>query len=146
MKNILIGLIALIALESCKNGSGKVISQSDRLKKLWVASSVKHDGVVVYATGGTSNALPGYGSFTLNLTNDTATLIDVDGTTITGKWEVSSDGIKLTLSGLSPVPDGTGGTIEYTVDELTDTQLTITRVTTNAKTGGKKATYVLVVK
>ncbi|GAB4034256.1 putative periplasmic lipoprotein [Spirosoma jeollabukense] len=145
MKKIILGLLTLFALSGC-GGSTTVVSLTERITKLWIASSVRHDGIAVYTTGATSNVLPSYASFTLNLSTGTVTLVDLDGIAITGKWEVSADEKKLILKGLNPPPNGTAGIIEYTIDSLSDTQLTLSRTTNNAKTGGKVATYFLTVK
>lgn len=145
MKKFILLFVVLLAIHACKKGAD-VVSLADRIKKAWVASSVKHNGTTVYTAGTSNNALPGYSSFALNLSTSTVTLTDLGGTATTGQWEVSADEKKLTLKGLNPIPDGTNGIVEYSIDNVTDTQLILTRTTTNAKTGGSVATYVLVIK
>ncbi len=131
-----IGLFAL----SCKTS---VVPVSEKIKKTWTAQTVKEGSAVVYTKGGTSTK-PGYSNFVLNLLiAPSVTLKDFDGNTFTGQYELVGD-TQLVLKNLSPVPTGTGGTITFTINSVTDTALDITRTTASQKTGGTINQYSLV--
>jgi hypothetical protein len=115
---------------------------SDKLKKVWIIQTVKENSTLVYTKGATSN-IRNYSTFRLDLSNPSAVSItDYDGLTFTGQYEVSSD-TRLVLKNLNPQPTGTNGTIEFTINSMSDTQLDLTRITTNPKTGGTTNQYVL---
>lgn len=142
MKKIAILLFACsFFIFSC--GKEKVVPVSDKIKKNWVASTVKEGGTIVYTKGAANNAKPGYSSFQLRLlAAPSATLVEFDGNTFSGQYELTGD-TKLTLKNLSPAPTGTGGTIEFSIDLISDTQLILTRTTPSQKTGNTTNTYTL---
>ncbi len=143
---ILFGLTALVLFAAaCKP---KVVPLSEKIAKTWTVGTVKENSTVVFTKGGASNVKPGYSAFKLVLTNangtQTATLTEVDGSTFTGTWELSSDEKRLTLRNLNPQPTGTNGVIEYTINgDVTDTQLNLTRTAASLKTGGTINDYQL---
>jgi hypothetical protein len=142
MKKIAIILVSFVLFAlSCKT---TVVPVSDKIKKTWTASIVKEGSATVYTKGGASNIKPGYSSFTLNLLiAPSVTLKDVDGNTFTGQYELVGD-TQLVLKNLNPVPTGSGGTITFTINSVTDTALDITRTTVSPKTGGTINQYMLV--
>lgn len=144
MKKIAILLFACsFLIFSC--GKDKVVPVSDKIKKNWVANTVKEGTAIVYTKGAASNSKPGYSSFQLRLLGaPSATLVEFDGNSFSGQYELTGD-TKLTLKNLSPAPTGTGGTIEFTIDSITDSQLILTRTTPSQKTGGTTNTYTLAV-
>lgn len=132
-----IGLFAL----SCKT---KVVPVSEKIKKTWTANIVKEGSTVVYTKGAPTNLKAGYSSFVLNLLiAPSVTLKDFDGNTFTGQYELVGD-TQLVLKNLNPVPTGSGGTITFTINSVTDTALDITRTTASQKTGGTINNYALV--
>lgn len=149
MKKIAILFVSLVslALSSCKE---KVVPVSEKIKKTWTANIVKEGITTVYNKTVTAQTTkPAYSSFTLNLLiAPSVTFKDVDGNTFTGQYEVVFDEKekkdKLVLKNLTPVPTGTGGTIEFTINSVTDTALDITRTTASQKTGGTINNYNLV--
>ena len=144
MKKIAILLFACsFLIFSC--GKEKAVPVSDKIKKNWIANTVKEGSTIVYTKGAANNAKPGYSSFQLRLlASPSATLVEFDGNTFSGQYELTGD-TKLTLKNLSPAPTGTGGTIEFTIDSITDTQLILTRTTPSQKTGGTTNIYTLTI-
>ncbi len=144
MKKIAILLFACsFFLFSC--GKEKAVPLSEKIKKNWVANTVKEGTAIVYTKGAASNTKPGYSSFQLRLlAAPSATLVEFDGNTFSGQYELSGE-TKLILKNLSPAPTGTGGTIEFSIDSITDTQLVLTRLTPSQKTGGTTNTYTLTI-
>lgn len=144
MKKIAILLFACsFLIFSC--GKDKTVPVSEKIKKNWIANTVKEGSAIVYTKGAASNTKPGYSNFQLKLlTSPSATLVEFDGNSFTGQYELVGD-TKLVLKNLSPAPTGTGGTIEFTIDSINDTQLILTRTTPSQKTGGTTNTYTLTV-
>ncbi|WP_337042857.1 hypothetical protein [Emticicia sp. 17c] len=143
MKKIAVLLFACsFFIFSC--GKTKTVPVTEKIKKNWTASTVKEGSAIVYSKGAANNTKPGYSSFQLRLLLAPAvTLIEFDGNTFSGQYEVVGD-TKLVLKNLSPVPTGTGGTIEFTIDSINDTQLILTRTSASQKTGNTINTYTLV--
>ena len=142
MKKIAILLVSFgfFAL-SCKT---KVVPVSETIKKTWTAQIVKEGSATVYTKGAAANTKPGYSSFVLNLLiAPSVTLKEADGNTFTGQYELIGD-TQLVLKNLNPVPTGTGGTITFTINSVSDTELKITRTTASQKTGGTINDYTLV--
>jgi energy-coupling factor transporter ATP-binding protein EcfA2 len=134
--------ILLIGMSGC--GKTKVAPLSERIAKNWSANIVKEGSTTVYTKGASTNAKPGYSQFRLNLSSQTSvTLIEFDGNSFAGQWEISTDEKTLTLKNLNPQPTGTGGTIAYTIGEITDTSLRLTRTAASAKTGNTVNDYTL---
>jgi hypothetical protein len=67
----------------------------------------------------------------------------LDNQTFTGQWEVQED-TKLILKNLSPHPTGTNGIIEYSITQLSDNALKLTRTATSVKTGNTLNNYELI--
>lgn len=135
-------LVAPLLLLGCGSPT-KVTPVSERMAKVWTASKVNQNTTTVYTKGGTANTVPGYSNFRLDLSSSaTVRFIEFDNNTFTGTWSVPSDN-RLVLTGLTPAPTGTGGTIEFTIGTLNDTQLELTRTTASPKTGGSLNTYTL---
>ncbi|CAG5009263.1 hypothetical protein DYBT9275_04457 [Dyadobacter sp. CECT 9275] len=134
--------ITLLA-SGCKK---KVKPLSERIAKTWTAESVDHATTVVYTRGGSANSWPGYSDFRLILTTasgvNSATLTEWNKDSFTGTWELEGD-TKLILKNLVPVPTGTSGTIEFTINSIDDSKLVITRLSTSKKTGDTINKYTL---
>lgn len=146
MNKIIISLLigSVFLFTGCKKT--KVASIAERIAKIWVISVAKEGSTLVYQTGNASNPRPGYSGFTIEIASTgTVVFVDFDGTRFSGNWEVIGEN-KLVLKNLSPQPTGSGGTIEFTINELTDASLTLTRTTASNKTGGTVNNYVLVVR
>lgn len=126
-------------LASCKGKTPEPTTE-ERMKKSWTAQSVTENGTSVYANG--SGTRPGYSQFQLNLASPpSVTYRSVDGQTFTGTYSIS--GTTLTLTGLTPQPTGTNGTISFNISNLTDTGVTLTRTTADPKTGNSTNVYTL---
>ncbi|QHW01598.1 hypothetical protein GJR95_38050 [Spirosoma endbachense] len=121
-------------------------SLSERIRQVWTVNIAKENSTTVYTKGGTGNPKPGYSQFKLDLTQEqTVRLTEVDNNTFVGTWALSADNTKLTLSGLTPQPSGSNGTIEYTVDsDASETVLNLNRLSQNLKTGSATTRYELI--
>ena len=139
-------LIALTAVFYVLTGCGKeppAVPVSERIKNNYVAASVLEGSTTVYTAGGTSNTKPGYSAFRIDLSSPPAVrLTSVDGTVSTGTYAVVGDN-QIVLSGLTPQPTGTNGTMTFTISELGDGTVTLTRTTPDAKTGNTTNVYKL---
>lgn len=142
----LLGIILMLSLMAAGCSKDKVKPLSERIAKAWTAQSVKEGTVVVYTRGGSSNTRPAYSSFRLTLTNasgvQTATYTEFDGNTFTGTWALEGE-TTLVLSGLTPAPTGSGGSLKFTITSINDTQLVLTRLTASPKTGNTTNEYTL---
>jgi hypothetical protein len=139
MRNItLFFVFALIVMVGGCSGCGnKTKPVSELVAKAWSAQTVREASTLVYTKGGTNNIKAGYSNFKLDLSSATnVTYKEFDGNSFTGN--------KLTLSNLNPKPTGTDGTIEFTINSYSDSQLDITRTTSSQKTGGTLNNYALV--
>ncbi|WP_332368319.1 hypothetical protein [Spirosoma telluris] len=133
--------ILMLLVMAC-GGKETTVPVSDKVKKAWTAQTVKENSTLVYTKGATSN-IRNYNGFRLDLSNPPAVSItDYDGLTFTGQYEVPSD-TRLVLKNLNPQPTGTNGTIEFTINSVSDNQLDLTRVTSSPKTGGTTNQYAL---
>nr|WP_293835625.1 hypothetical protein [uncultured Arsenicibacter sp.] len=144
-KTSLVAFSLLVGLFVIMSGCKKPVTPpvSERIAKAWTARIVDENQTTVYTRGGTNNVRPGYSSFKIDLSSaTTASLVEFDGSKFTGQWSVPSD-TRLVLSNLNPQPTGTNGTIEFTINSLTDTELKLTRTTASQKTGGTINVYTL---
>jgi hypothetical protein len=144
-KNITLCLFAafVIILNSCGT---KIPPVETRMAKIWTVSTVTENAVEVYKSGSATNAKPGYSSYRLDLsTKPTAILKDVDGGTYTGKYTIIG-GNKLSITGLTPEPTGTGGNLDFSITGLDDKATTVILSATQnyPKTGNTKNVYTLV--
>ena len=136
--------IILLGLFGCKGNSDKVLPVAERIQKVWSVQSVKEGSSTVFTRGGTTNTKPGYAVFRLELaSSNLVRFTDFDGVTVTGTWSVSADEKMLALTGLTPTPTGTNGSISFTISSLTDTSLIIVRTSTSLKTGNTINEYIL---
>lgn len=145
-KTYLSALFCVLALAiffvGCKKPV-KIAPVADRIAKAWTARKVDENSTTVYTKGGSNNVRPGYSNFRLDLSSKTSvTLVDFDGNRFTGTYTVPSD-TRLVLSGLTPQPTGTNGTIEFTIGTLSDTEVVLTRTAASQKTGGTINIYTL---
>ena len=139
---LLFSLTVLTLLAGC--GKTPVTPVSDLIKKNWTARIVTEGGTPKYTAGATSNPTPGYSKFALNMSSPpNVTLTTVDGSTFTGKYELSSDNKTITLSGLTPVPTGSNGTISFTITSVTESELVLARTSLDPKTGNSNNVYTL---
>ncbi len=150
MKNLTILLLAL-TFAACKKSTStpapapvvKAPTVAEKIKKSWSANQVTEGSTVVFTKAGATNTKPAYTKFRLDLSNAaSATLTEFDGNAFTGTWEVVSDKT-LILKGLTPLPSGSNGTIEYSITEASATVLKLSRTTESAKTGGQSVAYIL---
>ena len=123
----------------------KVAPVSERIAKVWTASSVKENSTEVYKTGGSANTKPGYSTYKLDLSAPPAvTIREIDGGTYTGTYTVTAT--MLSIKGLTPQPTGTGGNIDLSITSLSDDgkNLTLTSTTPYPKTGNTTNIYTLI--
>jgi hypothetical protein len=128
MKQFIVFLFA-ISVMACSGGGDPaptptpppppVVSVATLVKKAWTVNSAQWDGVTKYDKSSTSNVVQGYSQYKLDLsTAGSVTLTEFDGKIFTGTYTVATDGLSLTLNGLTSAegaPTGTGGTISYTI-------------------------------
>ncbi len=121
-------------LSACGTKAPAVVPVADRIKKSYTAESVTEGATVVYTRTGTSTK-PGYSQFLLDLSSPpTVRYRAIDGTLFTGTYAIVGD-TQLVLSNLTPQPTGTTGTITFTISDLADGSVTLTRTTADPKTG-----------
>jgi hypothetical protein len=133
-------LLAVVLMNSCKKAPKPL---SEQIAKTWSAQTVREGSTVVYTKGATTNTKPAYDRFRLDLSNPTAArLTEFDGTTFAGAWELINDKT-LVLKNLTPMPTGTTGSIEYSIQTASESELRIVRSTASAKTGGTINDYTL---
>ncbi len=131
---------ALLLVTAC--GGPKADPLEEQLKKVWTAQTVRENNTLVYSRGGASNAR-NYTRYRLDLSNPpSAALTDWDGLTFIGQYELQGS-TQLVLKNLTPQPTDTNGSIEFTINSASDTQLDLTRSTASPKTGGSSNQYVL---
>ncbi len=134
-------LLGVCFLTNCKKPSGDP-SPEEKAKKIWVADRVSENSTVVYERNG-STQIRNYSAFRLDLSSPpSAILTEVDGTILRGQYEIRGRN-QLLLSGLTPIPTGTDGSISYTMT-FVDEVLELVQTTSNLKTGHTKNTYRLV--
>lgn len=144
-KTSFIAFFSVITLFSLLTGCKpkKVAPVSERIAKVWTAQKVDENSATVYTRGATAN-VRNYASFRLDLSKPPAvTYTEFDGNTFTGQYSVPSDN-RLVLTGLTPSPTGvTNGTVEFTISDLTDNSVKLTRTTASQKTGNTTNAYTL---
>ena len=127
MKQFLL-LLLTISVLACGGGGDPAptptpptptVSVATLVKNVWTVSTAQWDGVTKYDKAGTANVVQGYSQYKLDLsTAGSVTLTEFDGKIFTGTYTVATDGLSLTLNGLTSAegaPTGTGGTIIYTI-------------------------------
>ena len=144
-KTSLIAFLSVIALSNLLTGckKAKVAPVSERIAKVWTAQKVDENSVTVY-TKGVTPFVRNYSSFRLDLSKPPAvTYTEFDNNTFTGQYSVPSDN-QLVLTNLTPSPSGiTNGTITFTIGDLTDSSVKLTRTTASQKTGNSTNAYTL---
>jgi hypothetical protein len=132
-----------VTLFSVLTGCKKTVAPvSERIAKVWTASKVDENKVTVYTKGGTAN-VRNYATFKLDLSGaPTVKYTEFDGNTFTGTYSLPSD-TRLVLTGLTPQPTGSNGTIEFTINSIDDNTLSLSRTTASQKTGGTTNDYSL---
>jgi hypothetical protein len=150
MKNIksitllLLVIVTLVQISGCKKSGTSSKPISEILRAIFFAQQVKHDNTVVYTKGAASNTVSGYSKFRMDLSSTTSvTFTDFDGTTFNGTYNLS--GGSLVLSGLTPVPTGSGGTITFNVVSFQESpaQVVLSRAGSSVKTGNTLNEYTL---
>jgi hypothetical protein len=150
MKKILT-LLPLIVLSwstlGCKGTEAEPTVEA-KLTRIWTAKVVKEGSDIVYDKTASSNKIPGYANYKLDLTSKTsAKLTEKDGVTFTGTWSISTDNTTLTISGLtssSGVPTGTNGTLTYKIiGTPTTAAVTLETATAYIKASNTIANYQL---
>ena len=148
MKQFILLLLAISVL-ACSGGGDPAptptptpptptVSVATLVKKVWTVSSAQWDGVTKYDKSSSSNVVQGYSQYKLDLsTAGSVTLTEFDGKIFTGTYTVATDGLSLTLNGLTSAegaPTGTGGTIAYTIlSTPTTTGLSLQQTTAYVK-------------
>lgn len=144
-KTSFIALFSVTALFSLITGCKKnqVAPVSERIAKVWTAQKVDENSATVY-TRGVTPFVRNYATFKLDLSAPPAVrYTEFDGNTFVGQYSVPADN-RLVLTGLNPSPTGaTNGTIEFTISDLTDTSVKLTRTTASQKTGNTTNIYTL---
>jgi hypothetical protein len=153
MKNLklialfLLSSIIVFQFSSCGGGKTSAKPVSEILRTVFFAKQVKHDNTVVYSKGAVSNTVSGYSKFKLDLSSSSSVIFtDFDGNTFTGNYSLLSDNKTLTLTGLNPVPTGSGGTITFSIISFQESpaQVVLSRSGASVKTGNTVNEYTLV--
>lgn len=140
-RKLLLLMILTTALSACGEDEKNPPPVSERVKKVYTAQSVSENGTIVYSSGG-AGLKPGYSFYRLDLTSGSAfSLRDIDGTTFTGSYSVTNT--SLSLSGISPQPTGTNGSLSFSITSISDDgkSMTLTANQTYAKTGNTTNVY-----
>ena len=138
---LLAALLMTPLLISCQEHRAQ--PTSGKVMKVFTARVVDENGTTVYTRGATGNIRPGYGTFRLDMSDpNNVVLRDFDANTFVGQWLVPNN-TQLTLVNLTPQPSGTGGTIDFVINSVTDTELVLTRTSVSQKTGGLIVKYTL---
>ena len=145
-KTSFIAFLSAATLFSLLTGcnKNKVPPVTERIAKVWTAQKVDENSATVY-TRGVTPFVRNYAPFKLDLSTPPAVrYTDYDGvTTFVGQYSIQNDN-RLLLTGLTPLPtDVTNGTIEFSIDGITDTELRLTRTSANRKTGNTTNKYTL---
>ncbi|GAB3640671.1 hypothetical protein GCM10027423_13070 [Spirosoma arcticum] len=145
-KTSFIAFLSILTLFSVLTGcnKNKVAPVSERIAKVWTAQKVDESNITVY-TRGVTPFVRNYAAFKLDLSAPPAVrFTNYDGiTTAIGQYSLPSDN-RLVLTGLTPqLTDVTNGTIEFTIDGISDTELRITRTSGDRKTGNTINKYTL---
>lgn len=144
-KTSFIAFLSVLTLFSLLTGCGKkkVAPVSERIAKVWTARIVDQNSATVYTRGAAANVF-NYATFKLDLSAPPAVrYTEFDNTTFVGQYSVPTEN-RLVLTNLTPLPTGvTNGTIEFTIDSITDTELKLTRTTASVKTGNTTNKYTL---
>ncbi len=117
---------------------------AERIQKVYTAKTVTHDGITVYTSGVSGNIVPEYSSYRLDLSaSGKATLRDISGDSFTGSFSATDN--SLTLSGLTPQPTGSGGTLTFDITSVSDDgkSLVLTASKASPKTGNTVNVYTL---
>ncbi len=134
--------LALLLIASACGSKDTAVPVADNVKKVWAAQTVQENSTLVFTRGAVGNSR-NYASYRLDLSNPpSASLTDLDGVPLSGQYELPSD-TRLILKNLNPQPSGTNGTIEFTINSVSNSQLNLTRTTTSQKTGGTTNQYLL---
>jgi hypothetical protein len=146
MKQFLVLLFAASVM-ACSGGGNPAptptpptptVSVATLVKKVWTVSTAQWDGVTKYDKTSSSNVVQGYSQYKLDLsTAGSVTLTEFDGKIFTGTYTVATDGLSLTLTGLTSAdgaPTGTAGTITYSILVTpTSTSLSLQQTTAYVK-------------
>ena len=137
----LAALLMTILVISCQDHRAQ--PTSGLIMKVFTARSVDENGTTVFTRGGAANIRPGYGTFLLDLSDaNNVVLREFDGNVFKGQWVVPSN-TQLNLVNLMPQPSGSNGSISYTINSITSTELVLTRTSASQKTGGLIVKYTL---
>ncbi len=135
-------LIVLLSLSGCEE---TVPSVAERIQKLYTVQSVTHDGITVYTSGAAGNIFAEYSSYRLDLSKTgQVSLRDITGETFSGSYTATDN--SLTLTGLTPQPTGSGGTLTFQITSISDDgkSLVLTATKVSPKTGNTINVYTLI--
>jgi hypothetical protein len=147
VKNLTYLVLCVAALmgQSCKPTT-KAKPLSEIIRAVFFAQEVKHDNKIVYTKGAANNTVENYKKLKLDLTSaGSVSFTDFDGNTFNGSYSLSTDSKTLTLSGLNPVPTGSGGTLTFSVVSFQEVpaKIVLSRVGGSVKTGNTTNEYTL---
>lgn len=144
MRKVIFLSLTLLSVAGCQPIAIKPLK--DQLANVWKANTVKQGETLVFTLGGSTNIIPGYTNFRLDLTQvDKVRLKDVDGRVTTGTWRLSTDNKRLILDNLNPKPTNTNGVIEYAIlTEPDGVSLNLQRTAESRKTGNTINQYALI--
>lgn len=133
--------ILIFLLTACEE---KVPSVAERIQKVYTAKTVTHDGITVYTSGAVGNIVPEYSTYRLDMsTAGQVTLRDISGDSFSGSFTATDN--TLTLTGLTPQPTGSSGTLTFEITSVSDDgkSLVLTATKVSPKTGNTINVYTL---
>lgn len=137
--------ISIIQFSGC-GSSSKAKPVSEILKAVFFAQQIKHDNIVVYTKGATSNTVSGYSKLRMDLSSTgNVSFTDFDGNTFNGSYSISTDSKTLTFNNLTPIPTGSGGTLTFSIISFQESpaQVVLSRSGASVKTGNTINEYTL---
>lgn len=137
--------LAILQFSGCGSKT-KAKPVSEIIRAVFYAQQVKHDNTIVYTKGAASNTVSGYSKFKMDLSSSSSVIFtDFDGNIFTGSYSLSTDSKTLTLSGLTPVPTGSGGSITFSITSFQESpaQVVLNRSGASVKTGNTSNEYTL---
>ena len=132
-KLLQISVLFIFAISACDKN--KLPSVEERISKIYTVDKVTHDGIIVFVRNGTDNLFPGYSSFRLDMSiRPTVNLREYTSQNFKGTFTATDN--TLTLTGLTPEPTNSGGTLTYTINSISDDgkMLQLTATSKNPKT------------
>lgn len=136
----------ILGLSSCRQRDTPATPESNFFSGTFVAYLVKEGNTLVYQKGAVANVVPGYTNYkmTFNSGNPQKVVFtEYTGETFEGVWSYSVSSSILSFSQLSPSPTA-GNSLLFKVEKLDRTNLVLSSISPNIKTGNTLNQYTLI--